>query len=64
MSAQQEEYVCIGVCTPEPVSGACLGCGRPLLPSSPAVSPVIPSTDVVGSEGVVTPTPVPNPPVA
>ncbi|RTL57047.1 MAG: DUF1289 domain-containing protein [Rhodocyclaceae bacterium] len=25
------DYECIGVCTPDPFSGLCEGCGRPLV---------------------------------
>lgn len=31
-----EIYVCVGICQPDPDSGYCLGCGRPPL-ESPAV---------------------------
>lgn len=26
----EDEFTCIGVCTPDPESGACVGCDRPL----------------------------------
>ncbi len=26
----EDDYPCIGVCTPDPETGLCLGCGRPL----------------------------------
>ncbi len=32
----EELYPCVGICTPDPDSGCCLGCGRPPL-ESPAV---------------------------
>lgn len=25
-----DEFECIGICSPDPLSGQCLGCGRPL----------------------------------
>lgn len=54
--SETPEYVCIGVCTPEPLSGACLGCGRPLLPP-PAVS----ETDASAAVTMHTPSPLPVP---
>ncbi|MDD3482809.1 DUF1289 domain-containing protein [Azovibrio restrictus] len=29
----EELYPCVGICTPDPDSGYCLGCGRPPLES-------------------------------
>lgn len=34
--SETEEYLCVGICMPDPDSGYCLGCGRPPLPISPA----------------------------
>ena len=34
--SEEEIYVCVGICQPDPDSGYCLGCGRPPL-DSPAV---------------------------
>ncbi len=31
---EEEEYLCVGICMPDPDSGYCLGCGRPPLPVS------------------------------
>jgi hypothetical protein len=31
MSEYEDDYPCIGVCTPDPETGLCIGCGRPLL---------------------------------
>lgn len=28
--SMNDEFECIGVCAPEPESGACAGCGRPM----------------------------------
>lgn len=36
MEAQEDLYICVGVCMPDPDSGYCLGCGRPPL-ATPAV---------------------------
>ena len=36
MSETEDEYLCVGICMPDPDSGYCLGCGRPPLPVSPA----------------------------
>ncbi len=30
----EDEYLCVGICMPEPDSGYCLGCGRPPIPVS------------------------------
>ncbi len=30
MNESEDAYQCIGVCQPEPESGLCQGCGRPL----------------------------------
>lgn len=30
--AQDQEYLCVGICMPDPDSGYCLGCGRPPAP--------------------------------
>jgi hypothetical protein len=59
--SETPEYVCIGVCTPEPLSGACLGCGRPLLPP-PAVSETdVSETDASAAVTMHTPSPLPVP---
>ncbi len=34
MSDPEDEYLCVGICMPDPDSGYCLGCGRPPLPVS------------------------------
>lgn len=42
MSQDLEElYPCVGICTPDPDSGYCLGCGRPPLdwPEDVATTP-------------------------
>jgi hypothetical protein len=31
MSDYEDDYPCIGVCAPDPETGLCIGCGRPLL---------------------------------
>jgi hypothetical protein len=31
---EEEGYLCVGICMPDPDSGYCLGCGRPPLPVS------------------------------
>jgi len=36
MDNELDPYPCIGICTPDPDSGYCLGCGRPPL-ASPAI---------------------------
>jgi len=33
----QEHYICVGICMPDPDSGTCLGCGRPPLGDPTAV---------------------------
>lgn len=39
MSETTEEiYPCVGICTPDPDSGYCLGCGRPPLASPDIVA--------------------------
>ncbi len=42
----EEIYPCVGICTPDPDSGYCLGCGRPPMASPDIVSelaiPVVP----------------------
>ncbi len=35
----EDEYLCVGVCMPEPDSGYCLGCGRPPIPVSTGEQP-------------------------
>lgn len=30
----EDDYLCVGICMPEPDSGYCLGCGRPPIPVS------------------------------
>lgn len=37
---QEELYMCIGICTPDPDSGYCLGCGRPPLGSPEVVAEI------------------------
>ena len=34
--ADEDQYLCVGICMADPDSGYCLGCGRPPL-ESPAV---------------------------
>ncbi|MBV5336717.1 MAG: DUF1289 domain-containing protein [Deltaproteobacteria bacterium] len=34
MNESEEAYQCIGVCTPDPASGLCQGCGMPLTSGS------------------------------
>ena len=41
MSAPEEEYLCVGICMPDPDSGYCLGCGRPPLPESPVTQGIV-----------------------
>lgn len=38
----EELYPCIGICTPDPDSGCCLGCGRPPLESPAVVHSAVP----------------------
>lgn len=35
----EDEYLCVGICMPEPDSGYCLGCGRPPIPVSTGGQP-------------------------
>lgn len=42
----EELYPCVGICTPDPDSGYCLGCGRP-----PLESPSIVHEEVSGKTG-------------
>ncbi|MEF8730240.1 MAG: hypothetical protein V5B34_18880 [Accumulibacter sp.] len=35
MGEAADDYLCVGICMPDPDSGYCLGCGRPPLPVSP-----------------------------
>ena len=41
MSTPEEEYLCVGICMPDPDSGYCLGCGRPPLATPEVVSEVV-----------------------
>lgn len=36
MDNENDEFPCIGICTPDPASGLCEGCGRPL--EEPAIT--------------------------
>ncbi|HTH40905.1 MAG TPA: hypothetical protein VL968_08940 [Rhodocyclaceae bacterium] len=50
------EYDCIGVCTPDPLSGLCQGCGRPLVESpAPAAAK---ATEPVTEPGVISTAPL------
>ena len=42
MAEDEELYPCVGICTPDPDSGYCLGCGRPPLASPKIVAIEIP----------------------
>ena len=35
--SEEEIYVCVGICQPDPDSGYCMGCGRPPLDSPEVV---------------------------
>ena len=39
---QEDPYPCIGICTADPDSGYCLGCGRPPLASPETVAEAVP----------------------
>jgi len=41
MSDPEDEYLCVGICMPDPDSGYCLGCGRPPLPVLPATQGIV-----------------------
>ena len=41
MSDSEEEYLCVGICMPDPDSGYCLGCGRPPQPVSVATQGIV-----------------------
>ena len=41
MSTPEEEYLCVGICMPDPDSGYCLGCGQPPLPVSPRTQGIV-----------------------
>lgn len=43
MEAPEEQYICVGVCMPDPDSGYCLGCGRPPLGTPEVVAEAAPS---------------------
>lgn len=43
--ADDQEYLCVGICMPDPDSGYCLGCGRPPA-ASPESSPQIVAEEV------------------
>lgn len=34
----EETYICVGICQPDPDSGYCMGCGRPPLESPTIVT--------------------------
>ncbi|MDR2839251.1 MAG: DUF1289 domain-containing protein [Azonexus sp.] len=38
-SPEYDPYPCIGICTADPETGCCIGCGRPPLPAPAAVTP-------------------------
>lgn len=38
----EDFYPCVGICTADPDSGYCLGCGRPPLASPVVVAEVVP----------------------
>jgi uncharacterized protein len=42
--ADEEQYICVGVCMADPDTGYCLGCGRP-----PFDSPVVAETVMVSA---------------
>jgi hypothetical protein len=37
----EDDYLCVGICMPDPDSGYCLGCGRPPLPVSPGTQGIV-----------------------
>jgi len=43
MNDSVKAYDCIGICQPDPLSGQCTGCGRPLTPA-PATARSLPSS--------------------
>lgn len=54
MDNPDELYPCIGICSADPDSGRCLGCGRPLLetPDTDSVPPApVETTDDTASPG-------------
>lgn len=57
---EEDIYPCVGICTADPDSGYCLGCGRPPLesptvvaihePASPLVRANTPATDDLSTD--------------
>jgi len=41
VSEPADDYLCVGICMPDPDSGYCLGCGRPPLPVSPCTQGIV-----------------------
>ncbi|MCM8634532.1 DUF1289 domain-containing protein [Accumulibacter sp.] len=41
MGEAADDYLCVGICMPDPDSGYCLGCGRPPLPVSTASEGIV-----------------------
>jgi len=41
VSEPADDYLCVGICMPDPDSGYCLGCGRPPLPVSPVTQGIV-----------------------
>jgi hypothetical protein len=50
MNEHEDDYPCIGVCAPDPETGLCIGCGRPLHADQDS-STEIPSSSVVLDAG-------------
>ena len=43
MDNEEDLYPCVGLCTPDPDSGYCLGCGRPPMASPESVAEAAPA---------------------
>lgn len=40
--ADEDQYLCVGICMADPDSGYCIGCGRPPLESPDVVAEAVP----------------------
>ncbi|MDR2188776.1 MAG: DUF1289 domain-containing protein [Azonexus sp.] len=49
-SPEYDPYPCIGICTTDPETGCCLGCGRPPLPAPEASVPPLPAPPAAGQD--------------
>jgi len=45
--SEEELYICVGICQPDPDSGYCMGCGRPPL----AVPAIVARQEIVWPSG-------------